>query len=72
MLMRTVEPVAQVRRRLIGRLTIKGHHRRRHARNPDEMCAPAVFTDPRHFNDKGPAGNGSFEAVPHDSYLCSE
>ena len=72
MLVRTVEPVAQVRRGLIGRLAIEGHHRRRYVRNPDDMGAPAFFGDPRHFNDERSARNGSFETMPHDVYECSE
>jgi hypothetical protein len=32
------------------------------------MSAPAFFGNPRHFNDKGPAGYRSFKAVPHDVY----
>ncbi len=51
-----------------GGLAVEGHHRRRHARNPDDMGAPAFFGDPRHFDDEGSAGNSSFKTVPHDSY----
>jgi hypothetical protein len=72
MLVSAVEPVAQVRRCFIGRFTVEGHHRRRHARYPDDMGAPAFFGDPRHFNDEGSTRNSSFETVPHDCYECSE
>ena len=71
-LVRAVEPVAQIGCGLVGRLAIEGHHRRRHARNPDDMGAPAFFGDPRHFDDEGSAGNSSFKAVPHDSYEVQE
>ena len=66
MLVGAVEPVAQVGRGLVGRFAVEGHHRCRHARNPDDMGAPAFFGDPRHFNDKGSAGNYSFKTMPHD------
>ena len=69
MLVCAVEPGAQVRGRLIGRFAVEGHHRGWHARNPDEMGAPAVFGDPCHFNDKGSTGNSSFKAVPHDGFM---
>ncbi len=72
MLVSAVEPVAQVRGRLIGCFAVEGHHRRRHARNPDDMGAPAFVGDPRHFNDEGSTRDGSFETVPHDGYECSE
>src|SRR5688500_12654004 len=66
MLVCAVEPGAEIRRRFIGRLTVEGHHRCRHARYPDDMGAPAVFGDPRHFNDEGSTRNNSFETVPHE------
>jgi hypothetical protein len=65
-LVRAIEPDAQVRCGLIGRLAVEGHHRRRDARNPDDMGAPAFFGDPRHFNDKGSTCNSSFKTMPHD------
>lgn len=69
MLMRAVEPFAQVRRGFVGGLTIEGHHRCGDARNPDDMGAPAFFGDPRHFDDKGSTRNSSFETVPHDVFF---
>ena len=69
MLMRAVEPFAQVRRGFVGGLTVKGHHRCGDARNPDDMGAPAFFSDPRHFNDKGSPGNSSFETMAHDVFF---
>src|SRR5215208_3311110 len=70
--MRPIEPVAQVRRRLIRRFAVEGHHRCRDARYPNDMGAPAFFGDPRHFNDKGSTRNGSFKTVPHDVMNFSE
>ena len=67
--MRAVEPVAEMRGGLIWCLAIERHHRCRHARNPDDVRTPALFGDPRHFNDKGSTGNSSFKTVPHDGYL---
>jgi hypothetical protein len=64
-----VEPVAQIRCCLVGRLAVEGHHRGWDARNPDEMRTPAFFGDPRHFNDEGSAGNNSFETVVHGVYV---
>ena len=69
MLMRTVEPFAQVRRRFVGRFTVERHHRRRYARYPGDVGSPAFFGDPCHFNDKGSTGNSSFETVPHSGYV---
>jgi hypothetical protein len=68
MLMRTVEPFAQVRGGFVGRLPVKGHHRCGDARDPDDMGAPAFFGDPRHLNDKGSPGNSSFESMAHDVF----
>ena len=66
MLMRTVQPLAQLGRGFVGGFTVERHHCRRHARNPDNMGAPAFFGDPRHFNDEGSTGNSFFKAMPHD------
>ena len=32
------------------------------------MGPPAFLGDPRHLNDEGSTGNGSFKTVPHDGY----
>ena len=66
MLVCAMQPVAQVRRRFVRRFAIEGHHRGGHARNPDDVGAPAFFGDPCHFNDERSARYDSFETVPHD------
>jgi hypothetical protein len=69
MLVSTVEPVGQARRRLVGRLPVEGHHRRGHARYPDEAGAPPFFADPCHLDEITPAGNRSFESMPHNNLI---
>jgi len=64
-----VKPLAQVGRGFVRGLTVERHHRGGHPGNPDDMRPPALFGDPRHFNDEGSSGNGFFETVPHDFYV---
>src|SRR5262245_14473010 len=61
-----VEPGAEVRSGFVGRLTVEGHHRGGHTRDPDDMGSPAFVRHPRHFDDEGASGDYFFKAVPHD------
>jgi hypothetical protein len=65
MLVCAVEPVAQMRRRLVRRFSVEGHHSRGNAWNPDDMRSPAFFGHPRHLDDEDAPGNSSFQTVAH-------
>ena len=43
------QPVAQMRRRLVRRLAVEGHHGGWHTRNPDDMSTPTLFVDLCHL-----------------------
>jgi hypothetical protein len=58
------QPFAELLRRFIRRLTVKGHERRGHAGYPSDLRAPAV-ADERHFDFIPAAAYGFFEVVNH-------
>ena len=66
MLMRAIEPLAQVGRRFVRGFSVERHHRSGDARNLDDVRAPAFFGDPRHLDDKGSAADDFFETMTHD------
>ena len=66
MLVGAGEPIAQVGRRLVGRLAVEGHHRGGDAGDPHNPGAPTFFGDPCHLNEVTTAGNDSFKTMPHD------
>ena len=70
MLVGAAEPIAEIGGRLVGRLTVERHHRRRYARNPRDDGAPTFFRDPCHLNEVTPAGNDSFKTMAHEINEC--
>jgi hypothetical protein len=68
MLVGAVEPVAQVRCRLIRCFAIEGHQGRWNARNPYDVRSPALFGHPGDFNHEEAARNSSFETMAHVLY----
>jgi hypothetical protein len=66
MLVGAGEPITQVGRRLVRRLSVERHHRGRHAGYPDDTGTPTFFGHPCHLNEVTPAGNYSFKTMPHD------
>lgn len=61
--MRAREPVAQLRGRLVGRFTVKGHQRDGDPRNPDDLGAPPVIRDKGDLNKVRTTGDQGFEAL---------
>lgn len=55
--MRQTQPLSQQPRRIVGRLAIEGHHRRRHARHAAHLGAPAI-SHRHHLDVVRAPGNG--------------
>jgi hypothetical protein len=74
MLVGAVEPITEIGGRLVGCLSVEGHHRRRYARNSRDDGAPTFFRDPSHLDEVTPAANDSFKMMSHDvmNLACSE
>src|SRR5688572_11966471 len=58
------QPLTELLRRFVWRLTVKRHEGRRHSGDPSDLGTPAI-ADERHFDLISASANGLFEAMNH-------
>ena len=64
-----LEPLGEMVGRVVGCLTVKGHHRRRHTGDAPQLRAPTIAYG-RDFDLVHTPANGFFEAMNVHVFFC--